>query len=368
MIQRNEILKIYGTAYEEMTQELLERADLASLIGDKKTRIGIKPNLVCPSPAEFGATTHPQVVGGIIQYLRNHGFANIVIAEGSWVGDRTSDSYEYCGYRELCERLHVPFIDTQKQGSYPVACGDLELRVSDVVRDIDFLINVPVLKGHCQTNMTCSLKNLKGLIPNTEKRRFHRMGLHRPIAYLQTAIHQDFIVTDHICGDPDFEEGGHPLVRNCVMASLDPVLTDSYACRLLGVDVRSVPYVLLAEKLGIGSADLTRARIIDVNGGMAEQALPAEKKHLAVSYAVDEVDSCSACYASLVPALDRLEEEGLLEKLRTKIAIGQGHQGEKGELGIGKCTKDFAFCVMGCPPDEEKIYREIRRYIEEHGG
>lgn len=368
MIQRNEILKIYGTAYEEMTQELLERADLASLIRDKKTRIGIKPNLVCPSPAEFGATTHPQVVGGIIQYLRNHGFANIVIAEGSWVGDRTSDSYEYCGYRELCERLHVPFIDTQKQGSYPVACGDLELRVSDVVRDIDFLINVPVLKGHCQTNMTCSLKNLKGLIPNTEKRRFHRMGLHRPIAYLQTAIHQDFIVTDHICGDPDFEEGGHPLVRNCVMASLDPVLTDSYACRLLGVDVRSVPYVLLAEKLGIGSADLTRARIIDVNGGMAEQALPAEKKHLAVSYAVDEVDSCSACYASLVPALDRLEEEGLLEKLRTKIAIGQGHQGEKGELGIGKCTKDFAFCVMGCPPDEEKIYREIRRYIEEHGG
>ena len=368
MIQRNEILKIYGTAYEEMTQELLERADLASLIGDRQTRIGIKPNLVCPSPAEFGATTHPQVVGGIIQYLRNHGFANIVIAEGSWVGDRTSDSYEYCGYRELCERLHVPFIDTQKQGSYPVACGDLELRVSDVVRDIDFLINVPVLKGHCQTNMTCSLKNLKGLIPNTEKRRFHRMGLHRPIAYLQTAIHQDFIVTDHICGDPDFEEGGHPLVRNCVMASLDPVLTDSYACRLLGVDVRSVPYVLLAEKLGIGSADLTRARIIDVNGGMAEQALPAEKKHLAVSYAVDEVDSCSACYASLVPALDRLEEEGLLEKLRTKIAIGQGHQGEKGELGIGKCTKDFAFCVMGCPPDEEKIYREIRRYIEEHGG
>ena len=368
MIQRNEILKIYGSAYEEMTQELLERADLASLIGDRQTRIGIKPNLVCPSPAEFGATTHPQVVGGIIQYLRNHGFANIVIAEGSWVGDRTSDSYEYCGYRELCERLHVPFIDTQKQGSYPVACGDLELRVSDVVRDIDFLINVPVLKGHCQTNMTCSLKNLKGLIPNTEKRRFHRMGLHRPIAYLQTAIHQDFIVTDHICGDPDFEEGGHPLVRNCVMASLDPVLTDSYACRLLGVDVCSVPYVLLAEKLGIGSADLTRARIIDVNGGRAEQALPAEKKHLAVSYAVDEVDSCSACYASLVPALDRLEEEGLLEKLRTKIAIGQGHQGEKGELGIGKCTKDFAFCVMGCPPDEEKIYREIRRYIEEHGG
>lgn len=368
MIQENEILKIYGTDFADMTYELLARADLTSLIGDKNMRIGIKPNLVCPSPAEFGATTHPQVVEGIIRYLRDNGFEQIVIAEGSWVGDRTSDSYEYCGYRELCERLHVPFIDTQKQGSHPVKCGDMELRVSDVVDDIDFLINVPVLKGHCQTHMTCALKNLKGLIPNTEKRRFHRLGLHRPIAHLQKAIHQDFIVVDHICGDPDFEEGGHPLVRNCVMAALDPVLTDSYACSLLGVDVHDVPYVLLSEELGIGHADISNAKIIDLNGSGAEQAIPAEKKHLAVSYAVDEVDSCSACYANLVPALDRLEKEGLLAKLHTRIAIGQGHQGEKGELGIGKCTKDFSFCVMGCPPDEEKIYRELRRYIEEREG
>ena len=69
MLQKNEILKIYGTAYEEMTYELLARADLASLIGDRNMRIGIKPNLVCPSPADFGATTHPQVVEGIIRYV-----------------------------------------------------------------------------------------------------------------------------------------------------------------------------------------------------------------------------------------------------------------------------------------------------------
>ena len=27
--------------------------------------------------------------------------------------------------------------------------------------DLDFMINVPVMKGHCQTKITCALKNMK---------------------------------------------------------------------------------------------------------------------------------------------------------------------------------------------------------------
>ena len=96
--------------------------------------------------------------------------------------------------------------DTSKDGTIKVGC----------VRgaDIDFLINVPVLKGHCQTKITCALKNMKGLIPNTEKRHFHAMGLHEPIAHLNAGLHQDFVVVDNICGDLDFEDGGNPVVMN----------------------------------------------------------------------------------------------------------------------------------------------------------
>ena len=39
--------------------------------------IGIKPNLVAPVPAEFGGTTHPEVVAGIIEYLQGNGFTNL---------------------------------------------------------------------------------------------------------------------------------------------------------------------------------------------------------------------------------------------------------------------------------------------------
>ena len=78
---------------------------------------------------------------------------------------------------------------------------------------------------------------------------------------------------------------------------------------------------------------------------------------------MDAVDSCSACYANLVGALWRLREEGLIDRIPKPIGIGQGMQGKTGKIGIGKCTSGFDVCIIGCPPDEEKIYTELRDYI-----
>ena len=64
-----------------MTKELLAQCGLASVISDKKMQIGIKPNLVSPSEASWGATTHPEIVAGIIEYLQENGYGNIAILE-----------------------------------------------------------------------------------------------------------------------------------------------------------------------------------------------------------------------------------------------------------------------------------------------
>lgn len=424
MLRKNEILRIYGTDYKEITIQLLREADLASLIPSRTTKIGLKPNLVSPTPASFGATTHPEILAGIIEYLKERGFHDIVIAEGSWVGDRTSESFKVCGYEDLSREYGVPLIDTQKERSYTADCSGMELRICRCVKDIGFLINIPVLKGHCQTRVTCALKNMKGLIPNSEKRHFHAMGLHAPIAHLSAGIHQDFIVVDHICGDLDFEDGGNPVVRNCVMAARDPVLTDAYACRLLHYEPEEVPYIPLAASLGIGSMDLDRAVIRTIGEG-AEEALPSQRRIVGLSDAVCEVESCSACYGYLIPALQQLRDEGLLGRLeevlretaiRTEsadcstknpdslnetscqnenasrytyetadiaknvdgnpvspehgysgqICIGQGWRGKSGAVGIGNCTSGFDFCVRGCPPTEHEIYTALKEYISVH--
>ena len=63
-MNKNEIYIKSGTDYKEMTKELLAQCGLASVISDKKMQIGIKPNLVSPSEASWGATTHPEIVAG----------------------------------------------------------------------------------------------------------------------------------------------------------------------------------------------------------------------------------------------------------------------------------------------------------------
>lgn len=354
---------IYGTDYKSMTINLLEKANLKERIPARGSRVGIKPNLVSPSEASWGATTHPEVVEGIITYLQENGFDNLVMLEGSWVGDRTSEAMVVCGYDKLSEETGVPFIDTQKDKTVTCDCNGMKLDICESALNLDFLINVPVLKGHCQTKITCALKNMKGLIPNKEKRHFHATGLHKPIAHLNTKLHQDFIVVDNICGDWDFEDGGNPVVMNRVMAAADPVLCDAYVCDLMGYAVDEVPYVRMAERMGVGSADLGKLKMIALNQSEMEIKTPETKKILELKDAVEEVESCSACYGYLIPALDKLKEEGLFDKLQDKICIGQGYRGQSGKLGVGNCTRNFAHYVKGCPPTETEIYEFLKMYL-----
>ena len=304
-MDKNQIFIKNGTEYKKMTKELLAESNLAELIGDRNKMVGIKPNLVSPSDPSNGGTTHPEIVAGILEYLKENGFQNMMILEGSWVGDRTADAFEVCGYRSLCEDYDVRFYDTQKDKSYVKDCSGLELKICESVKKIDFLINVPVMKGHCQTKITCALKNMKGLIPNTEKRHFHAMGLHKPIAHLNTGIHQDFIVVDNICGDLDFEDGGNPVVMNRIWTAMDPVLVDAYVCKQLHYEAEEVPYVKMAAELGVGCADISKADI-QILGEAAEHHIAERRKVVDVADAVEEVESCSACYGYLIPALDML--------------------------------------------------------------
>jgi len=372
-MKKNELFILYGRDYKEMAKHLLQCAGLDRMIPAKDTLIGIKPNLVSAVPASEGATTHPEVVAGIIEYLQERGYSNLVILESSWVGDVTQRAIEVCGYDRLCRRYGVPFWDLQEDKGIETACGGMKLHICERAAQIGFLINVPVLKGHCQTKMTCALKNMKGLIPGSEKRRFHRMGLHDPIGHLAAGIRQDFILVDSICGDLTLEDGGNPVQQDRLIASVDPVLCDAYACRVIGITPQDVPYMEIAQRLGAGCADLSLAQIRVIRESEGEWITGGEDDAIvakggfgrvcALADNVTEVESCSACYGELIPALARLEEEGLLDQLHEKICIGQGYRGKNGVLGVGNCTSHFRHFQAGCPPTQAQMYTFLKDYI-----
>lgn len=348
----------YGDDAKEMTLELMEAARVAEEI-PAGASIALKPNLVIAATPEGGATTHMGIVTGAIEYLQAHGFRDICIMEGSWVGDSTARAFSVCGYPAISKRYNVPLYDLKKDATRTVKTPIGDMRICARALDTDYLISLPVLKGHCQTRMTCALKNSKGFLPDSEKRRFHAMGLHRPIAALAAARRPELFIVDSICGDLNFEEGGTPVQTNRMFLGHDPVMVDAYGCKLMGIDPREVEYIGYAEQFGAGSTEIGPDDVVMLRDPSDAPAFPRPSGLVQrLTRNVVQDSACSACYGNLVHALYRLRD--LDPGFDERIYIGQGFKGKAFEgIGSGNCCKGASCNIPGCPPDAESILQAL---------
>ena len=354
------IWQIYGKDAHEMTLALLEEAQAERLV-PKGGSVALKPNLVIAGTPESGATTHPGVLSGCIEYFFGHGVRDVSVIEGSWVGDDTMRAMRRAGYDRVCEKYSVPFFDLKKDAVRRV---DTAVGPVDICRralDAGLLVDLPVLKGHAQTRMTCALKNLKGCLPDREKRRFHAMGLQKPIAALAAALRPGLVVVDSICGDLDFEEGGTPVETDRMMLGTDAVQMDAYGRELMGLEKGDVPYIELAERFGAGSASWSQEDVAQLNDpAQGAAGVRPRGTVAAIARRVHQDRACSACFAAVVRALYSTGMGG-----DTDIYVGQGWQGTRLDgLGIGKCCGGASRCVMGCPPTPAAIAQAL---AEEEG-
>ena len=349
------IYMTYGKNAETMTRALLEKAEAAKAV-PAGANVCLKPNLVVAKAPDSGATTHAGVLAGAIGYFYDCGIKDVSVIEGSWVGDSTRRAFVAAGYDEVARRFGVKLYDLKADETRAIETKIGPIKVCRRALEAGFLINLPVLKGHCQTVMTCAMKNLKGCIPDSEKRRFHSLGLIKPIAALAAALtpRPHLTIVDGICGDLSFEEGGTPVPGNRMYLGRDVVALDALGCTLMGIETSDVPYIALAESWGAGLQDVKE--IIEIGDPREAGALPAKSGTVArLTRNVTQKDACSACYAGVVHALYRLDEQGLLARA-PKIAVGQGMKGVPFDgIGSGRCCDCAKIKVPGCPPKASDI-------------
>ena len=360
---------MYGDRARTMVKRLLYKFATEKRLQWEEAVVGIKPNLVLPSPAEEGATTDPEIIAGIIEYISELGVKEIKILESSWVGAETKRAFQVCGYEELAREFGVQLVDLKEDNVLSKKYKDREYKVCSTVLDVDILVNVPVLKAHCQTKMTCALKNIKGCIPDVEKRRFHRQGLHRPIADINQIVRSDLIVVDGLYGDLTFEEGGNPVKMARVITGVDPAVIDCYAAQLLGLNPEEISYIKYftqdrtAHRKSFDFS-LDGKTVFEYNA--PRESFSPENK---LSSLVEKIDkkhikskaACSACYGNLVQALYRLKNENSSFLPDDFVYIGQGFSGEsRNVLGVGNCTSNFSRTIPGCPPAAHKIVKYLK--------
>jgi uncharacterized protein (DUF362 family) len=130
------------------------------------------------------------------------------------------------------------------------------MRLPAAVLDADVVVSMPKLKTHHWAGMTCSLKNLFGVVPGAvygwPKNLLHWRGVENAIVDLAATIRPGLVIVDGIVGmEGDGPIMGTPRPVGCVVMGADPVAVDATCARVMGLRPEKMPYLEMAgEFLG----------------------------------------------------------------------------------------------------------------------
>ncbi|HSB73626.1 MAG TPA: DUF362 domain-containing protein [Candidatus Methylomirabilis sp.] len=376
---RVSIVRVEGRDRECVSAAVRQAVSLAGGLADlirPGMRVMVKPNLVAPpASTEAGACTSPLVCQAVADLVRELG-ARPVIAESSARGADTEAAFRIMGYEALRQQGYE-VVDLKKDRTVRVklAAGRVleEVTTFESVTRMDAIISVPVLKTHDQGGATLSLKNLKGLVTDAEKRRIHLEGMFEGAVDLASHFRPVFAVVDGLIG----QEGmgplmGLPVELGLVLAGRDLVAVDATTGRLMGFEADEVPITQAAAARGLGTADLMEIEVTgEALASVRRRFVRCEEDHRIDQEGVTIVHSegtCTGCRNGLLSSLFDMRADGTLRRARgLTVVVGPTAipQGIPQELlvGIGTCApaeaRRLPRFVRGCPPNNVDIVRAL---------
>jgi uncharacterized protein (DUF362 family) len=256
------------------TQKAIETLGGIDLFVKKGDRVVLTPNLAFARTPEQGANTHPRVVRAVIDACVKAGAEKIYVVD--YVLDAAAVAFKMNGVEDAVKgtiaRLSSPEDERQYQkvdvSKLPahVKFGVDQAVAREVMR-ANAVISLPVIKDHEAAILSGALKKVMGII--WERRGYHRADLHACIAEINTLVRPTLVVADatRVLQTRGPKGPGEILKPNHVLASVDPVITDAYACRYLKkngtLKHTDVPYIVQAAAL-LGTKNLATPKLLEV--------------------------------------------------------------------------------------------------------
>lgn len=272
-------------SYESDLVAILQNqfAHFRELVPMKGRRVVLKPNLVEYHPDKV-INTDPRLIDAVIQLCRAEGASEIIVAEGPGHWRNVSYLLEESGLGAVLHRHQVPFVDLnhdepEKLLNLGRLTGLDYLYVARTVVQTDVLISLPKLKTHHWAGATLSLKNLFGTLPGIcygwPKNELHWRGIPNSIVDIALTNTPQLAIVDGIIGmEGDGPLNGTPKHLGVVVMGTDLVAVDATCCRLMGLDPRRVPYLVLAQQKQLGR--LHESEIPQLGESIAAKASPFE--------------------------------------------------------------------------------------------
>jgi len=246
----------------EFVREILSRLGVAEQLR-KAQRILVKPNIV--SYELYPTTTHPEVLSACLEFLIQW-HKEIVVADGPAIDTGNSnDILNQHLLKKVCDGFAIPLIDLiSEEMTTLVTQTGMELEVTKMVFDYDFIISLPVLKSHGICFLTGALKNQFGFFSREERVKLHLgKDIFRAIAEVNTVIKPSLFIVDAVetlIKTNERRHGGIPIRLGYMLGGTDPLSLDVFGLQLLGqLDLtlrgkrlQDIPYLDYAAKLALG--------------------------------------------------------------------------------------------------------------------
>jgi uncharacterized protein (DUF362 family) len=226
----------------------------------------IKPNLFTTISAERGATTDPRIFMALAEMIAEAGAKSVVgecPATGSYA--RPDIVFDGLGVREICREAGVEINVLDREEPVRVENPDAE-----IVKEFwfprfslkcDGIVNVPKLKTHTLTKLTCAVKNLFGLQQGGTKANHHVRTGNDPEAFSRLLVdlygcingHVALNVVDAVVAmEGEGPTTGDPVDLGLIIAGEDAVAVDLVASAVMGWEPLEVGTNFLAVERGLG--------------------------------------------------------------------------------------------------------------------
>lgn len=356
MERRVSIVKCQNYDEKEILKRLEQSVDLIGGINSfvrRDDRVLLKPNLLYGKTPEKAVTTHPSIVKGMIQIVREAGGIPF-IGDSPSIGS-LKRAAERSGIKEVADEMGCPLVEFDKPILPPKGEGRIfkQLEVDRSVFESDVLINLPKWKTHGMTLLTLGVKNLFGCVPGPKKALWHlkagedRKFFAQLLVDLYQIIKPSLTILDGVVGMEGNGPGsGNPVPIGLILASKDPFSLDQIVCDLLGISRRSLLTNRVAFEQGIGKdgIEVVGERVEDVRisdfqfpplsqpSGNLPGFLEKLLKNALTSKPVIEEGICEACNRCV--------------EICPPKALGKKERGPV--FDYGKCIRCFC-CQEVCP-------------------
>jgi len=347
----------------------------------------IKPNVCAPAEPGRGVYTNPDVSKAIADLVREKG-GRAVIGESAGVSDPTEDALAADGYTRLREEGYE-VIDLKGENTeavtvpLPHGVAVKELTLPKIALDASLVISVPVMKTHPGQMVTIAMKNLKGMLPDNIKKKYHLVyGVAQGMVDMLMLVKPGLAIVDGLIG----QEGlgpmqGDPVEMGIIIAGKDLVAVDTVASTIMGYEPEEIPMIVAAVNAGLGTSDMNNIEVVgtpisDVkrrfkrpNEAVEEQLQFPEGFELIIG---DK--ACTGCREGLLMAMYGMKAENQLDMLAGwTVVVGQTDSipevDQRRLMMVGKCLskyKKLGSFVEGCPPWGWQVVNVLKGEPQDH--